>query len=261
MPAGNHYSGVTYVDTPPSIVVCETFDAYTPGSTIGSYAGWYDGGSGPVVTAGNGVAGSVGLAPAANIFTWTAHPFNWNASDFQGIALQADFKTDASGYFDDDRLGWMTLNNSTDSANIFGVQLDNVSGGDGGIVTYWRDSAGTRIQTPIVTLGALSANTWYRFTAEITKLTATSARIDVNLVQLDASGNQTGTPYSGTVANTSTWSGGAPATSYFTAASMWPAYKNYNVTPGAAPADNTCFEVVGGMPVPPGTTVDVPEWA
>ena len=108
--------------------------------------------------------------------------------------------------------------------------------------------AGTRVQTPIVTLGALPANTWYRFSAKFTKLTATSAKIDVNLVQLDSGGNPTGTPYSGTVANTNAWSGGAPATSYFTPTSMWPAYKNHNASPGAAPADNTCYELVGGAP-------------
>ena len=117
MPASNHYAGVTYVETPPSVLVCETFNAFTPGSTIGSYSGWYDGGAGPVVTAGNGVASSIGLAPDDAIFTWTAHPFNWNAADFQSITLQADFRTDGSGYFDDDRLGWMTSNSSIDSAN------------------------------------------------------------------------------------------------------------------------------------------------
>jgi CDP-6-deoxy-D-xylo-4-hexulose-3-dehydrase len=60
-------------------------------------------------------------------------------------------------------------------------------------------------------------------------------------------GKPTGTPYSGTVNDTSTWSGGAPATSYFTPTSMWPSYKTYN-TAAAAPADNTCYEVVSGEP-------------
>ncbi len=135
-----------------------------------------------MVTNANGVAGSIGLAQATNIFTWTAHPFNWNAADFQSVTVQADFKTDASGYFDDDRIGWMTTSTSVDSTNFFGVQLDNVSGGDGGIVTYWRNAAGDRVQTPIVAMGARTGNTWYRFAAQITKLTATSAKIDVSLV-------------------------------------------------------------------------------
>ena len=237
---------------PPTNFVCETFNSFVAGSNIGSYSGWYDGGtSGPIVTSGNGVAGSVGLASSGTIFTWAAHPFNWNATDFQGIALQMDFQTGANGQFDDDRLGWMTTTTSTLSDYIFGVQLDHP---DGGIVTYWRNSAGTRIQTPIVTLpNPLPASTWYRFSAEFTKLTATSARIDVYLVQLDASGNPTGTTYTGTVADTSTWSGGAPANDYFTPTSMWPAYKNHTTSSG--PADNACFEVVGGTPGPTPTTV------
>jgi hypothetical protein len=169
--------------------------------------------------------------------------------------LQADFKTDVNGIFNDDRIGWMTTSTGVDSANFFGVQLDNdPTTGDGGIVTYWRDAADTRIQTPIVPLGALTGNTWYRFAAQITKLTATSAKIDVNLVELDGSGNPTGTPITGTVSDTSAWAAGTPAASYFTPTSMWPAYKNYNVSPGSAPADNTCYQFGGGT-LPSTTTV------
>ena len=116
---------------------------------------------------------------------------------------------------------------------------------DGGIVTYWRNSSGTRIQTPITALPTLTANTWYRFQMDVTKLTATSAKIDVSLVRLDASGNPTGTPYTGTVPDTSTWSGGAPHTSYFTATTLWPAYKNHNAITGAA--DNACYEAITGL--------------
>ena len=90
-----------------------------------------------------------------------------------------DFRSNESGYFDDDRVGWMITDSDASSANLFGIQLDTVVGGDGGIVTYWRDSSSTRIQTPIVALGALSADTWFRLEATITKLTDTSARIDV----------------------------------------------------------------------------------
>ena len=230
----------TFIQSP---LVCESFNAYTPGSTIGTYAGWYDGGAGPVVTGGNGVASSTGLAAAANVFNWTAHPFNWNAADFLGANFQMDYQTSGSGTFDDDRLGWTIASNSTNSTNQFGVQLDHT---DGGIVTYWRNSSDVRVQTSIVALPTLPANTWYRLTAQITKLTATSAKIDVSLVQLDASGNPTGTPYTGSVADTSTWSGGAPATKYFTPTSMWPTYKNFNALAGYA--DNTCYQVVTGAP-------------
>ena len=39
--------------------------------------------------------------------------------------------------------------------------------------------------------------------------------------------------------------GGAPASRYFTATTMWPAYKNYNAIAGAA--DNACYETVTGL--------------
>ena len=226
----------------PSGGICEDFDSgFTLGETIGTHAEWFDGGSGPVVTSGNGVAGSVGLAPASAIFTWTAQPFSWNDPDMRGVNFQADFQTDSSGNFDDDRIGWMITDDSTSSDNIFGVQLDHT---DGGIVTYWRNGT-TRIQDPIVPLTALTdtkADTWYRFRAEITKLTATSARIDVSLVELDGSGNPTGTPLTGSVADTSTWPGGTPNTTYFTADTMWPAYKNFSAVTGYA--DNVCYQVI-----------------
>ena len=248
-PAGNESvpfgSSVNIVVSlgPPPPGFQEGFDAYTPGSTIGTYGDWYDGGGGPVVTDGNGVAGSVGLGSAANIFTWTAHPFDWNDPNILGVTIGMDFQTDASGQFDDDRLGWMIAANSIDSADIFGVQLDHP---DGGIVTYWRQGA-TRIQDQIVPLSGTKSNTWYRFRAEITKLALpTEARIEVNLVELDVDGNPVGTPYSGTVENTSLWSGGVPDDRYFTAPTMWPAFKNY--TAAAAPADNAYFSILYGIP-------------
>ena len=119
---------------------CVTFDTgYTLGQVVGAHADWFDAGAGPVVTSGNGLAGSVGLASANDIFTWTARPFNWNSSEVAGVNLQMDFQTDGSGDFDDDRMGWIITNTSVDSTNFFGVQLDTVE--DGGIVTYWRDSS------------------------------------------------------------------------------------------------------------------------
>ena len=156
--------------------------------------------------------------------------------------FQMDFKTDANGDFDDDRIGWMITDTSAVSSEFFGVQLDHP---DGGIVTYWRDSADVRIQTPIAPLTgatATKANTWYRFQAKIAKLTATSAKIDVTLTELDAAGVPTGTPVTGSVADTSLWPDGAPAARYFTASTMWPAYKNH--TTAASNADNACFNQV-----------------
>ena len=241
-------------------LVCENFNAFTPGSTIGSYTGWYDAAGGPIVTAGNGVASSVGLAAATSIYNWTAHSFNWNDSAFQSVVLQQDFKTDGSGNFDDDRLSWTVNGASNSSNNQFGVQLDHPNGG---IVTYWSNTiGGSKINDVIVPLTAggtsgTQPNAWYRFTAEITKLTATSAKIDVNLVRLDASGNPTGTPITGSIANTSALaSGHTPAAGYFTATSMVPSYKNY--TAASAPADNTCYEFKTGAPSPTITITGTP---
>jgi len=225
---------------PPPVGVCEDFESgFTLGQPVGTHAEWFDGGGGPDVNSGIGLVGSNGLAPANNIFTWTEHPFDWNDPAFVAIDFQMDFQTDSSGEFDDDRIGWMITDSDIGSTNLFGVQLDH---SDGGIVTYWRDSSDTRIQTPIVALSPLSPNTWYRFQAEITKLTPTSARIDVSLVELDAGGVPTGTPFTGTVDDTSLWPDGTPDTKYFTASSMWPAYKNYDALQGAA--DNACFDLV-----------------
>ena len=60
---------------------------------------------------------------------------------------------------------------STSSNYEFGVQLDNND--NGGIVTYWSNTiGGTKIYDVIAPLSGIKASTWYRFKAEITKLTA-----------------------------------------------------------------------------------------
>ncbi|HLO27977.1 MAG TPA: hypothetical protein VK249_02505, partial [Anaerolineales bacterium] len=47
-------AGAEVIKTDSTGLICEDFNALTPGGTIGTYAGWYDAGAGPVVTAGNG---------------------------------------------------------------------------------------------------------------------------------------------------------------------------------------------------------------
>ncbi len=232
--------------TAETTITCEDFNNGFSGA-VGSHADWSPDGGGPTVTSGTGSDGSAGLGTSGTVFTWTAHSFDWNDPTLTKVAFQMDFETEADGSFDDDRCVWNIDGASASSSNLFGAQLDYI---DGGIVTYWRDSGGTRIQTPIVNLYPpdpglvpIKGNTWYRFRNEITKLTATSARLDVSLVELDAQGDPTGIPYTGTVADTSLWPGGVPDTKYFTAATMYPAYKNYN---GVANADHACFEVTTG---------------
>ncbi len=226
--------------------ICESFESgYSLGSTVGAHANWYDGGSGPVVTSGAGVSSSVGLAPASAIFTWTAHPFDWNDADFTGVMVQMDFQTDGSGHLDDDRIGWMITNNSTSSSNIFGLQCD--PGGSGYCIEGYWDGVTADKRPHIVDLPALSANAWYRFRAVITKLTATSASIDVILITLNSSGDSVGVAASGSIANTATLGDDEPNAKYFTAATIWPAFKNY--TSAGANADNACFEVFTTPPV------------
>ncbi|KKL56257.1 hypothetical protein LCGC14_2247220, partial [marine sediment metagenome] len=232
----------TFTYTLPPTMVCEDFNSgFALGSNVGSHADWYDGNNGPDVANGAGPDGSRGLEAANNVFTWTAHSFDWSDPALLKVVIQMDFQTSTGGNFDDDRCVWNTDGAGVSSSNLFGAQLDHI---DGGIVTYWRNSGGTRIQTPIVSLPGTKASTWYRFRNEITKLTATSARLDVSLVELDAQGFEIGVPYTGTVADTSTWPGGAPDTKYFTAPTMYPAYKNY--TTSAGNADNACFEMIAG---------------
>jgi hypothetical protein len=224
-------------------VYCEDFEVGFAGSNVGDHPDWFDDDSGPVATAGGGVGNpaSVGLAASPTVFTWTAHQFEWADPNIAGVNFQMDYQTGSDGQFDDDRCTWNIDGASTSSANLFGAQLDHP---DGGIVTYWRNGT-TRIQDEIVALPTLPANAWYRFRVEITKLTAGSARIDVSLTELDANGDPTGVPYSGTVPDTSQWGtagDSAPNVTYFTAPGMFPAYKTY--TDSAGNADNACFEIV-----------------
>ncbi|MEE8308347.1 MAG: alkaline phosphatase, partial [Gammaproteobacteria bacterium] len=216
--------------------------ALTAGIVIGEAADWTDGGSGPVVTAGAGVAGSVGLAPGSNIFTWTALPFDWNAADLQGVTISLDLQTDDSGEYDDDRIGWMITDSSTSSSNIFSVQMD--PGGDGAsgqnIEGYWDGVNGADRRPSIVNLPVLTADTWYRLELTVTKLTATSASLDVTFMELDASGDPSSIVASGSIADTATLGDDEPNAKYFDPSTIWPAYKNMD----GGGADNAAFEVI-----------------
>ena len=233
----------------------EDFESgFTLDADVGEHPDWFDGAddNGPNVTAGIGVAGSIGLAPGSTIATWTAHPFSWNDPEFRSVTLRMDFQTDAAGQFDDDRLCYMITDDDNSSTNAFGAQLDHA---DGGIVTYWRDSGDVRIQDPILALPNLSASTWYRFATKITKIGDTAASLEVTLVEMDSEGNLIGTPLFGSVDNTGTWPGGAPADKYFTSCAVWPAFKNHSALAGAA--DNAAVTFVTGPPPQHTLTISV----
>ncbi|KPK03064.1 MAG: hypothetical protein AMJ56_20175 [Anaerolineae bacterium SG8_19] len=240
----NSTDGPTSIQALSPNAICEDFESgFNLGQRIGTDTDWFDGNNGPVVTSTIGVANSIGLTPGANSFTWIGQPFDWNNADFEGVSFQADFETDSSGHFDDDRLGWMISNSSNNPSDIFGVQMDP-DGSGYQIEGYWEDAFGANRRWPIANLPVLKANTWYRFYAAIGKLTATSASIDVSLTELNASGDPVLVVATGSIANTSTLSDptAAPATKYFTATLIYPTYKNDDVIAGAA--DNTCYEQI-----------------
>ncbi len=223
----------------------ETFDTFTVGQPVSAQSGWYTDGIGPTVGASNGVAGSRGLNGAQYNATWLDHEFIWNDTELQKVALGMDFQTSPAGLLDDDRVCWTILNNSTSSDAHFGVQLDNTSGGNG-IETYWDNVSGTssNIRVRIASLPTLANSAWYRIRAEITKLTASSASIAVTLNAIDALGNVGALVASGTMRTDTMASSRVPDPKYFSAAAMWPAYKNFNSTEGMA--DNAYFSITEG---------------
>ena len=103
----------------------EDFNAF-PLGTVGNDADWY---SGPNVNATGGVAGSQGLDFNGNPATWTAVTFDWSTALFNSYTVGMDFATDASGHFDDDRIGFSINNPTTSSSNVMSVQMDPGGGG------------------------------------------------------------------------------------------------------------------------------------
>ena len=132
----------TFTEREYSTVVCEDFESgFSLGDTVGAHPDWFDGGEGPVVSAGIGVNASIGLTPGNKGFTWTAHPFDYSAGGFLGFNVQLDFQTDGAGNFDDDRIGWTISDDDVSSDWIFGVQMDPNGGAGGNIEAYWDGDA------------------------------------------------------------------------------------------------------------------------
>jgi len=224
-------------------LTCEDYESgFTPSQTVGSHADWFDNGGGPVVTVGVGVNSSVGLAPANNIFTWTSEGFDWNDPDFEWVVLELDFESNSEGTgntFNDDRVGWMIFNNDIGSSHIFGIQFDD---SDNKIEGYWDGVTGAD-KRPLITTWSPERETWYRLWVKVTKLTATSARVDVTVDELAGDGTVAVPDVaSGTIMDTALLGDDVPATKYFTAAEIWPGYKNYNSAADGA-VDNACYEV------------------
>jgi len=242
--------------------VIDNFDLYAVGSAVNGQGGWTESGGTTnykIVAAGvggtrgvdNGSTGSVQL-------NWTGQPFKWSSLAVgDKVVVRMDFQANGSATFDDDRTGWaMADNTGFISAYNFATQLDVSDGGGNAIVTYWRTvyGGGSQVKLALASFaGQIVANDWYRSEFSATKLGATSARIDVSLVHLDAAGNPTGTPITGFVADTSALGANAPDPKYFTgdaSDTMYPMFKNYSATAGNV--DNAYFNVV---PVPEPSTI------
>jgi hypothetical protein len=200
--------------------VTETFDSYADGTALSAVGG-------------GGVNGTAGLGAGSPIFNWKGQPFQWSALvNGAKVAMSLDFQSSATGKFDDDRVGWtIDADSPGGSADQLALQLDNTT--EGGMVIYWNST-----RTQLNALSGIKNSTWYRFNVEFTRLGITNASIVGTLAELDDSGNPTGTPYVGTVADTATFAN-PPAPARFTSAFQWPSFKNYNADEGIA--DNATF--------------------
>ena len=198
----------------------------------------------------NGSAGLSTDISSSRIFNWKAQPFQWSTLAVgTKLAMSLDFQSSATGKFDDDRVGWtITPDASTSTGSQLALQLDNTT--EGGMVFYHNTT-----RTPVLNaLSGIKNSTWYRFNVEFTKLTDTSATIVGTLTELDGSGNPTGTPYVGTIADTSTFAN-PPSTALFTATQQCPSFKNYNTAVGNA--DNATFTITLPGPQPPSVTLSL----
>jgi hypothetical protein len=246
----------------PAQIYSEGFEAgYADGTSLSGYAPeWFarTGSQGPTIMFGQGVADSVGLSAAQKHFQWSGKPFTWTDSDLGAVIISMDFQASAAeatgAPFDDDRMGWSIVGGQELSdADFLCVQLE--AGEIRGFFRTSPTSTTTRAPT-LATLPALTPLGWYRFRVTFTKLTNTSARIDVSLTELDDNGVPGNTVASGTVADTSVvdtiWKW-VPSSHYFTTALLYPTFKNYNEkAPGHA--DNCYLEIVRVLPQC-GTTV------
>jgi hypothetical protein len=205
----------------------EDFESGWTDHTYIDNADWYSNNSTPYVEDDFGIGGTWGLSNSGNIFTWMAHPFQWTDPTLTGVLVGMDFQTSSTGALDDDRVGWMTEGNSTNSDLIFGVQVDPGSSGSN-IQGYWDHVINVdEDKRPSIADVVLSGNTWYRLRAEFTKLTDASAQIDVELWTLDSGGDPDTLIASGSIADTSAIlpEGNRPDVNYF-AGTLYPAYKS-----------------------------------
>jgi hypothetical protein len=243
----------------------ETFEdpiVYPPGTPLADTAPWWapPGSKGPTILSDVGVAGSVGLSPSQRNFHWLARPFEWKDPTIGGVVVQFDLRTpgQADPYFPwrNDELGWTTNPESESSSDFFQVTMARVTSPTyvGQIKGKWRNaSSGTSggQRDPVIVeypRELLNEFAYYRLRAEFTKLTSTSARIDVSLAAINSDGSIGDVIASGSILDTDELPEiQRPHPDHFSPAVMWPTYKSYNEN-AAGPADNTYFEIIRSVP-------------
>ena len=220
------------------------FNSDTVGSAP-STSQWVEwGGTTNVVTGGIGGTNGLGVS-GGGYCGWLAHSFTWaNLGVGDMVKIAVDMQAASSGqYFDDDRIGWLvTSGTSGTSQYLFSTQVDTAEG-TGPVETYWRSSygGGTTVYNNLISsLGTITGSGWYQYEEDVTKLTDTSAKINVYFTPIDSNGNATGTTLHGTMADTSVGTNACPS-GYFTNAPMIPMLKNFNVS---GVDDNYTFSIV-----------------
>jgi hypothetical protein len=206
----------------------------------------------PTIGSGVGVAGSVGTTAAARNYHWIQHPFKWTDPTVAAITIQMDYRspTDSttSGYpFSSDRMGWTINQYGTSNSEFLQVELGSTDSTTGyaAIKCRWYNANGDETGTDIVQYqgSLITVSTFYRFTAKFTKLTGTSAKIDVTLTAINSDGTLGSEIASGSIADTSLLATDViPSPALFTAAQMWPTFRNYNGK-AKGPADNAYLEI------------------
>lgn len=248
-----------------AITYREDFEAgYFDGAELQYHLGWFQTRKNPetqqnldmteIVTEGSPAKYRLGMGEWG--FIWIAHPFSWKqliVDDY--IKLSMDFKTNSAGTgnpFNDDRVGWNIKDDDSHSDHIFGVQID---GTNSEITGYWDHSPTEQDKRPVIASssdwasGHPARSTWYRLTAKITKLTGTSAKIQVTVDELNDDGTiKTANVVDETMNDTSNLDPETdePYSGYFTTETIWPAFKNYDSS-SDGPADNAYFHIEDGL--------------
>ncbi len=208
---------------------------------------------------GNGVNATTGVSAASKNYHWKQHSFSWNDPTLASVIVQLDYKTPAFTNedfpFSGDRLGWTTDASAESGGDAwFQVVLgksdpwSNPPSGTATIKGDWENTSGSGGSGSKLVLqyagSLINELSFYRFKAEFTKLTSTSAKIDVSLTAVNADGTLGAVVASGSLADTSQLpTTERPNPILFTASTMWPTFRNYNGK-AKGQSDNAYFEIV-----------------